>query len=177
MVQWQIEWLTTKTEAPLHFTDRLDLWNTVKPYSLQYYPKEDFPRTNIRHSPYTTKIQSIHSCIPAPSLDVNGFAVHSLPSKMTYADFSNEPTIDAVYCHELEEHFVKTLEAKNVRVLDYQRRRKVPTFPYFKGLLPPGPQPSLMTHADITPDAARQVVHSLYDNAEEILQSRYQVIT
>lgn len=165
------------TEAPMHFTDRLDLWDTVKPYSLLYYPKEDFPRTNIVHSPHKVQIRNMRASNPAPSLDVNGFEVHSLPSKMTYDGFDTEPTIEAVYCNELEQHFMKVLGAKNVRVLDYQRRRKSPTYPYFKGLLPPEPQPSLLTHADLTPDGAREVVKSLYNNAEEIMQSRYQVIT
>ncbi|EFX00110.1 hypothetical protein CMQ_7112 [Grosmannia clavigera kw1407] len=117
-------------------------------------------------------------CVPAASLDIEGFAVHRLQSKMQYADFSNESTIETIYCSELEDHIVKMTGAKNVRVLDYQLRRKSPSFPYFQGKLPPRPQPSLVAHVDLTPETAENIVRELYkDTAEQILRSRYQIIT
>ncbi|CAK7229737.1 hypothetical protein SCUCBS95973_007329 [Sporothrix curviconia] len=163
----------------MHFTDRVALWDTVKPYSLQFYPKEDFPRTNIQHTPCETTIHSMRARTPAPSLAVEGFAVQTLASKMAYADFSDEATIEAVYCSELESHLARALGdgVRNVRVLDYQRRHKVSSFPYFQGRLPPGPQPSLMTHADVTPAAVEAIVRSLYVHADAILQARYMVVT
>ena len=106
--------------APVYFLDRSDLWKTVKPYNFQYYPKEDFPRNNILHSPHITRIRCMRSRVPPVSLDVEGFEVHRLDTKMEYSDFKDDTMIEAVYCRELEKHFKETLGAKNVRALDFQ---------------------------------------------------------
>ncbi|KAF2120077.1 hypothetical protein BDV96DRAFT_641935 [Lophiotrema nucula] len=164
-------------DVPMHFLDKSDLWDTVKPYTLQYYPKEDFPRDNLLHSPYTVQVKSMREIHPT-SLDNQGFEVHRLVSQMQYEDFTDEAKIEETYCKELEKHFVEALGAKHVRALDYQIRRKLPGFPYFGGKLPPTPQPSLLTHVDVTPDAAATIVRELYgDTAETIMKNRYEIIT
>lgn len=115
---------------------------------------------------------------PTASLDTLGFEIHRLETAMEYGDFHDDEKIENTYCRELEKYFVEALSAKYVRALDYQVRRKSPEFPYFGGKLPPRPQPSLMTHVDVTPEAAKTIVSELYgDIAPSILQSRYQVIT
>ncbi|KAK2598100.1 hypothetical protein QQS21_005811 [Conoideocrella luteorostrata] len=106
--------------SPMHFIDRTDLWDTVKPYTLQFYPKEDFPRNNLQHSPCMTRINSMRSRVPAASLDVEGFAVHHLRSKMEYPEFMDKSKVEMVYCRELEDYFREMLGARHVRVLDYQ---------------------------------------------------------
>ncbi len=105
----------------MYFLDRSDLWNTTKPYVLQYYPKEDFARHNLKHEiPYTTRLQDMRSRIPAVSLDTEGFEFRELDSKMEYVDFEDDAKIEATYCRELEECLLGELGAKHVRALDFQ---------------------------------------------------------
>ncbi|KAM7214456.1 hypothetical protein V8F06_010150 [Rhypophila decipiens] len=162
----------------MYFLDRTEKWERIKPYNFQYYPKEDFPRHNLEHSPCYTRVRNIRSYVARPSLDVEGFEVQHLVTKMSYSDFLDEDKIEEVYLRELEKHFLGVLGAKHVRALDYQLRTKSPEFPYFSGKLPPRPQPSLMTHVDVTPEAAKKIVQELYkDAADEILKSRFEIIT
>lgn len=104
----------------MYFLDRSDLWDTVKPYSFQYYPKEDIPRHNLLHSPYTVRVQDLRAHVPPPSLDVEGFAIHNVSTKMKYEDFSDDAKVQEVYCRELEKYVLEALGAKHVRALDYQ---------------------------------------------------------
>lgn len=104
----------------MHFLSRSDLWNTVKPYNFQYYPKEDFPRHNFKHSPIITLVRNMRSCVPPVSLDAEGFEIHCLETKMKYSDFNDETMVENIYCRELEKHFKEALRAKQVRTLDYQ---------------------------------------------------------
>ncbi|TPX18958.1 uncharacterized protein E0L32_011351 [Thyridium curvatum] len=165
-------------EAPLHFINRDKLWDTVKPYSFQYYLKEDFPRTNVKQTPIPIELKSIRDQNPPPSLDAQGFAVHELETRMQYEDFADEKTIEGIYCKELEKYFLEALGAKHVRALDYQVRRREEAFPKLKGRIPLTPQPSLITHVDVTPPAAQAIIEELYQStSDKILQSRYQLIT
>lgn len=132
--------------SPLYFLDRSDKWETVKPYKFHYFPKEHIPLHNLLRSPHTIPIKSMRSLAPTLSLDVQGFEVHHLDSKMEHHDFTDDAVISKIYIDELEKHFKKNLGAKEVRALDYQVRLRDPAFPYFGGKPPPNPQPSLMTH-------------------------------
>lgn len=105
---------------PIHFLDRIELYDTVKPYNIHFYPREDFPRHNLQHSEYQTRIRSIRTCQPAPSLDANGFEVINIKTTMLYSDFTNPATIEATYCREMEDQIKKILGANHVQVLDYQ---------------------------------------------------------
>ncbi|KAL8882802.1 MAG: hypothetical protein Q9198_000262 [Flavoplaca austrocitrina] len=109
-----------EVQAPMYFLDRVDQWNVIKPYNFQYYPKEDFPRHNLQHSPCTTKVKNMRSCVPSASLNIEGFEIRRLVSKMTYSDFYDDATIENIYCRELEKHFKEDFGAKHVRALDYQ---------------------------------------------------------
>lgn len=165
-------------EVPMHFLDRIHLWDTIKPYTFQYYPKEDIPRHNFQHSSRAVQVRSMRCRDPPASLEVEGFAIHRLPTTLQRDDFFDDKKVQDVYCRELEEYFLGVLGAKHVRAMDYQLRRKSPGFPYFGGKLPDRPQPSLMTHADVTPEAAKTITHDLFgDLADTILQSHYQIIT
>lgn len=62
----------------------------------------------------------MRSRVPVPSLDVEGFAVHHLPSKMEYSDFLDDNKVQNIYCRELEKYFLEALGARHVRALDYQ---------------------------------------------------------
>ncbi|KAK0645772.1 hypothetical protein B0T16DRAFT_411903 [Cercophora newfieldiana] len=164
--------------VPLYFLDRDELWDTVKPYSFHYIPKEDIPLHNLLRSTHTTRIRSMRQLIPQLSLDSQGFEVHTIETKMSYSDFHDEKTVESVYVRELEDHLKVTLAAKEVRALDFQLRLRDAEFPYFGGKPFPKPQPSLMTHVDVTPDAAEGIVRELYgEAADEILKSRFRIIT
>jgi hypothetical protein len=112
--------------VPLYFLDRSDLWITVKPYSFYYFPKENFPLHNIQRTSHITRVRSMRSIDPAPSLDTQGFEVHRLDIKMKYSDFKDEELIQAIYFKELEEYFKEKLGAEEVRALDFLDQLLIP---------------------------------------------------
>lgn len=140
--------------VPLYFLDRSDLWNTIKPYNFHYFPKENFPLSNLQRTSHITRVRSMRSIIPTLSLDTQGFEVHRLDTKMKYLDFKDEELVQAIYFKELEEYFKEKLGAKEVRALDFQLRLRDPDFPFFGGKPHPTPQPSLMTHVGIGPESS-----------------------
>ncbi|RFN50508.1 hypothetical protein FIE12Z_5271 [Fusarium flagelliforme] len=170
--------LMLETDVPLYFLDRSDLWETVKPYNFHYVPKSDVPLHNLQRSYHSVRLRSLRPLVPILTLDKQGFEVERLDTRMQYEDFRDEQLIDDVYFSELEDHFTKKLGAKKIRPLDFQLRLRDREFPYFEGKPSAKPQPSLMTHVDVTPEATKSIIRELYeDTAEEILKGRYQIIT
>ncbi|KAK1961466.1 hypothetical protein LY78DRAFT_721992 [Colletotrichum sublineola] len=162
----------------MYFIDRAESLDTIKPYNFQYYPKEVIPRHNFTFSQSTVRVQDMRSLTPEPSLDTEGFAIYNVPTTMMRPDFANDTKVQDLYCREIEKYFFEALGAKHIRALDYQIRRKVAGFPSFTGKHPGIPQPSLLTHVDVTADAAKAIVHELFEGlADRILQARYQIIT
>src|SRR5690349_9469598 len=106
--------------VPLYFLDRDELWNTTKPYTFHYIPKETFPLHNLKRSPQITRVKNLRPCVSTLSLDAQGFEVHRLDSRMKISDFEDEAVIEAVYIRELEQYFKKALGANEVRGLDFQ---------------------------------------------------------
>ncbi|KID83612.1 hypothetical protein MGU_09091 [Metarhizium guizhouense ARSEF 977] len=97
---------------------------------------------------------------------------------MSISAFQEEALIEKIYIPELESHFKEVLAAKQVRALDFQLRLRDRNFPYYGTKPELKPQPSLMTHIDVTPDATKSIVQELYgEAADQIMQSRYQIIT
>ena len=153
-----------KTDAPLYFLDRSDLWDTVKPYNFHYVPRSDVPLHNLQRSYHSVRLRSLRPLVPILTLDNQGFEVERLDTRMRYQDFRDEQLIDDVYFSELEDHFTKKLGAKKIRPLDFQvrcsrlsieedrdtytpqLRLRDQEFPYFQGKPSAKPQPSLMTH-------------------------------
>ncbi|RDW93965.1 putative CmcJ-like methyltransferase [Aspergillus mulundensis] len=127
----------------------------------------------------------MRACRSQVSLDTVGFQVYQVNTEMEYADFQDNTKIEQSIGCEFRPrpglsgqsatthlHLVPEIDAP------WKVRRKVPGFPHFGGRLPPRPQPSLLTHVDVTPNAARTIIQELYkEAAEEILKSRYQIIT
>lgn len=92
----------------------------MKPYNLQYYPREDFPRYNLQHSECTTQVKNLRSRVPPLSLETEGFEIHHVDSRMIYMDFKSDSQVESIYYRDLEEYFKQVYKAKNVRTLDYQ---------------------------------------------------------
>lgn len=126
------------------------------------------------------RIRSMRLCAPAPSLNINGFAVHRLQLRMQYADFANESRTEAIYCSELEDQIMRLTGAKNVRVHDYQvdqslslslrlthatpvaAQTETPSFPYFQGNSPLDCLlPSLVSHVSTMAPILEEVISLL----------------
>lgn len=54
------------------------------------------------------------------SLDIQGFEVHQLETKLSTQDFKDENIVQDLYFRELEVYFKAFLGAKEVRALDSQ---------------------------------------------------------
>ncbi|CAI7659319.1 unnamed protein product [Penicillium palitans] len=172
------QWGSYHPDVPLHFLERSELYDTVKPYNFHYFPKQIFPLHNIKHDVQTVCVRSMRPLVSTLSIDTQGFEVHKLATEMTYEDFMDEDVVRSKYFKELECHLKEKLGAHEVRALDSQLRLKDAGFPAFGGKPHPKPQPSLMLHADVTLEASKSIIGDLYgDDAAGITNSRFQVIT
>lgn len=112
--------LTVPLVVQLYYLDRDELWETVKPYNFHYFPKSEVPLHNLLRSPHTTRVRNLRPLAPLLALDLQGFELHHLRTRMKYQDFKDESLIENVYVPELENYFGKLLGAKRVRALDFQ---------------------------------------------------------
>lgn len=102
----------------MHFLARNKLYETEKPYGVRYKPDEDIPQTNIILEKHTISVDSIRNG-DTFRLNECGFERIDFPSKMSYDDFWNHETIQAVYLGEVKRTLKKRLGAKFVHILDY----------------------------------------------------------
>ncbi|KAF2753096.1 hypothetical protein EJ05DRAFT_490317 [Pseudovirgaria hyperparasitica] len=180
----------------MYFLERSDTWKTIKPYNFHYFPKENFPVHNIERALHIVNIKSMRPLMSSLTMKKEGFQVHSIATIMGYEDFRKKDKVEDIYMRELESYFRTTLPgAKYVRSLDFQvfitippativlrrlqlRQRDV-NFPIAGGVPWQKPQPSLLTHVDVTLDSAKKIIREIYEDqvASEILESRFQVIT
>lgn len=107
-------------DVPLHFLERSELYDTVKPYNFHYFPKQIFPLHNIKHDVQTVCVRSMRPLVSTLSIDTQGFEVHKLATEMTYEDFMDEDVVRSKYFKELECHLKEKLGAHEVRALDSQ---------------------------------------------------------
>jgi len=164
--------------AEMYFLKREEKWETVKPYRFRYRLPKDIPRTNISFEKFPVDIYDMRPFLPSLSLFDNGFEVASFQTQMHHADWSDPNRISSLYLPELQSFLERKLGAKHVKLLDYELRKRHPTFPISTGTDYQFAQPNTSAHIDVTEHGIRQIIQSLYPNlATEILKSRVICVT
>jgi hypothetical protein len=107
-------------QSELTFLQKSPLWDLEKPYRLRYMPFGDIPRTNILLETFGVSLYDIRPSIANLSLDVNGYEIHHLDSRLGYADFFDYEKVHSVYMKEVQELVKEVCRAKHAHTLDYE---------------------------------------------------------
>lgn len=108
------------TNGALHFLVRDPLYNTVKPYTIQYEPHGDIPRTNIKGvSIPEVHIRDLRPSLSNLSFEKDGAIVKSLDSKLQYEEFGDPKKVQKVYLEEVRLVLQEALASHNVAVVEY----------------------------------------------------------
>ena len=107
-------------KVTLHFLAREKLYEHEKPYSIQFEPHGDVPRSNVRQTIVEDmNIQDIRSTRDLLRLESDGFIVRDLHSAMSYTDFADPEIVQRVYLEEVRTLLAQSLGTKNVAILEY----------------------------------------------------------
>lgn len=108
----------------LHFISRDPLFETEKPYAIQYEPHGDIPSSNMRED--TVESVPIHDMRPDMAVldfESDGFVVRDLDSSMAYDDFANPDVVMNTYLVEVQRLLRDLLGTNNVAIVEYLVRK------------------------------------------------------
>ena len=103
-----------------YFLPKNDLYQTVKPYSLDF-ETEDVPRSNLTAQKVEDLlIKDLRGPEKEYSFEDNGIAVMNLESTMSYEDWNHQQKVQDVYCQELGVCVLNYLQASSIQIFDAQ---------------------------------------------------------
>lgn len=106
--------------ATLHFLPRDPLYDEEKPYSIQYTPHGDVPRTNVYQDIIDgVKIRNIRPIRDTLDFNNDGMIVRNFQTKMIYEDFAIPEVVREIYVPEIAELLKKEMGVENVAILEY----------------------------------------------------------
>lgn len=111
----------TTIESSMYYLDRVQLYDTEKPYSMRYLPEEDIPQCNYVKVKYPISVRSMRESGPF-RINECGFQLIDIHSNLTYDDFWINDRVQSVYITEVKKALKLELGAKYVHVLDYAVR-------------------------------------------------------
>ncbi|KAK3693387.1 methyltransferase [Podospora appendiculata] len=157
------------TTAVFRYTDPATITDSDEPF-IKPWSKVDIEYSSAGRTERTLPVTNIRT---APSsqefgVDVSGFAVHHAPAREKA--FTDDAAVRTGYYAEVEALLrAKLPGVKKVAIFDHTIRRRSATSPR---------QPVQLVHVDQTPRAAAARVrrHLPADEAEVLLQGRYQLI-
>lgn len=100
--------------------DKLELYNTVKPYELRFFPPSDFPRTNLKYTKYEgIEVEDMRGREDELSVEKNGYTLMKIDVPMEAEDFSDRDKLRSIYLPLVAERLKEHLGASRVQVHDY----------------------------------------------------------
>jgi hypothetical protein len=144
-----------------------------RPRNYTYEPPAGVPRSNTARETHTMPIHDVRPIASQISLDREGFAVVQRESAVR--DFWDDDELRRIYYPEVQAAITEATGASRVFIFDHTRRLRVPGV---DDRAPGTPrQPATRVHVDHTVKSGPQRVRDLlYDEAEELLRGRVQVI-
>ncbi|KPI37285.1 uncharacterized protein AB675_1585 [Cyphellophora attinorum] len=152
-------------EADLGFLQRIDLYETEKPYTLQYFPDdESFPRTNCATARRSKiKLRDLRAHEKEPTIDTEGFEILQLDSAMQYADFGSTETIQHKYYPEIKTLLQAHFQPQRIEILEHNIRKRHRTFPIATGTDYHDLQPTTRVHVDYTESSMVEAAYKYLD--------------
>jgi len=112
--------MPTDVESELCFLAHDDLYQIEKPYCLRFDPLDDIPRHNLKIDSRPLHIADARSS--NTEIEKNGFTLTTIPTTLTYADFTDAKKIESTYALEVQNHLKEIFGARHARVIDYNVR-------------------------------------------------------
>ncbi len=106
-------------KATVYYFYRHPLYQSVKPYLIDYEVEDNFPRTNIIPEPHNVFIQNLRGKEGEFSFDENGFAILEMRSGMRYEDFGDTDKIKDLYLEEISSCLLTYFGARGVHIFDF----------------------------------------------------------
>lgn len=112
--------------APIGFLAKSPVFQHEEPYAFRYKAELPVPQTNMEMQDEKVDVCDMRGQEEMASLDINGFEVRKLRSKMTYNDFESQTLIERIYIPDIkaqlcEDFGAVAVDIERVRV---SRRRK-----------------------------------------------------
>ncbi|KAL8838631.1 MAG: hypothetical protein Q9170_002077 [Blastenia crenularia] len=167
------------TRGALHFLVRDALYDQEKPYTIQYEPHGEIPRTNIKGiSVPDVNIRDLRPTLSGLSFDRDGVVVKSLETELQYEDFGDPQKVQKVYLEEVRVLLQETLGSHNVAVVEYLVRRRHQQFPATTDTEFDFAQPVATAHIDFSPDCLKEILQDRYgdERAAKLMQLRYKMV-
>jgi len=163
-------------ESQLCFLGRDPVYESEKPYSLRFDPLDDIPRHNLKINFQRVPVADARGL--EATVEQNGFTLTTIPTKMRYSDFENPKAIESTYALEIQNYLKNMFRAKHARIVDYNVRRRHPTFPISTGTTYEHQQPAVFVHLDFSHAEAENMLRTIYglEAAKQIMQHQWQVI-
>lgn len=109
-----------RVTTTMHFMQRDNLFEEVKPYSLRYDPPNDLPRTNIKlQREDQVHIDDVRGYEQDFHFDDFGFAFIPLHTTLSYDDFRDTNKITQVYLREVAKAVQEFLHADYVQIFEH----------------------------------------------------------
>jgi hypothetical protein len=144
-----------------------------KPRTYAFDPPPGEPKTTALPEPHQVPISDARLIAEDISLDREGFALVSHPTRVR--NFYDDREVKSVYYPAAEAFIRATLKADRVFIFDHTVRKRVEDAPDLRGAGPR--QPATRVHVDQTiASGPNRVREHLPDEAEELLKGRVQVI-
>lgn len=137
-------------QASICFLARDELYETTRPYAIQYEPHGDVPQTNVKQEMVNNiPIRNLRPFKDTLKLEKDGIVVRDLNTQMTYEKFADPVAVQDTYLPKVRELLRDVLETQNVAILEYlvskrslicerrftdcQVRRRNASFPFSPG--------------------------------------------
>ena len=110
---------TTDLRGSFPFLKRLDLYDTVKPYGVDFETPQ-VPRSNIVSQVEEVPIADIRNLSKTLTLAEDGIEVLPFHTSLRYEDFEEKSKVEELYCHEIGTLLLDHFQASSVQVFEAQ---------------------------------------------------------
>ncbi|KAK0628900.1 methyltransferase CmcJ [Bombardia bombarda] len=179
----ECEQLGYATHGQIRYLDRLDLYETEKPYEVTFLPVNvDQPgarRTNLKFKSYPVVLRDFSTRRDAFSTDIQGFELDTFPTSLLPSQLKDLATVEELYHPEAVAFLEQKYGATKVFIFDTTIRSAQKPERDASALLRNQQILGLATdcHVDQSPGSVRRrVQHSLPDEAQTLLKQRVRVI-
>lgn len=109
--------MTISTE--IYHLQELPRYVSEKPYTMRYIPETEMEITNVVREKRIVTVEDMRGLENDFSLDIQGFTVAKLPSKMAYEDYDSRDMITDVYLPEIEKVLCGMFPGSTVDFVSY----------------------------------------------------------
>ncbi|KAI9172708.1 hypothetical protein HJFPF1_02220 [Paramyrothecium foliicola] len=160
--------------ASIWFLRRLELYATVKPYSLAFTPSISIPRENIEREEVSVQISDMRGREGEFNIGLNGFMILNLSQEPPSINWDDEQCVERDYYHLAAAQIENALPGYKCVPLSHKIRKRDTNFPMSTGQDYAYGQPLRAAHVDMTRSSAEQLIQErLKEPGLQIMKNKY----